>query len=250
MIVAAHPDDEVIGVGGQLARWGSRAVLVHITDGAPPGDAAARAAGFATRGEYAAARRRELGAALAWLPHGPGALVRIGATDQRVTHDLFAVLQALADLVRMYTPSIVITHPYEGGHPDHDAAAFAVAALRRSGYRFAHLEFACYHEGAGATLVTNRFAGALGGAVRVVLDDGTRRLKRLMLATFGSQQQTLRAFDADEEWMRPAPNYDFSQPPNGGRLWYERFDWGATGSTWRALVAPVAARLAHEPIRC
>jgi N-acetylglucosamine malate deacetylase 2 len=34
LIVVAHPDDEVIGVGGQLARLtGVR--LLHVTDGAP-----------------------------------------------------------------------------------------------------------------------------------------------------------------------------------------------------------------------
>jgi LmbE family N-acetylglucosaminyl deacetylase len=249
MVVAAHPDDEVIGVGGQLAVWGSTAVLVHVTDGAPPDEGPARAAGFASRAEYAAARRRELGAALAWLPRPPAAVIRVGATDQRVTHDLYEITRSLARIVAAVEPMTILTHPYEGGHPDHDATAFAVAALRRAS-GFAHLEFACYHEAPGPALVTNRFAGDLTRATRIVLDGDVRRLKRLMLSTFRTQQQTLRAFSADEEWIRVAPVYDFTRPANDGRLWYERFDWGVNGREWRALAARAGHRLSREPLRC
>src|SRR5205814_217685 len=75
-IVVAHPDDEVIGVGGQLARWSSAAAIVHVTDGVPPDVGAAVGAGFASRRAYANARRRELLAALACLPAWPACLVR------------------------------------------------------------------------------------------------------------------------------------------------------------------------------
>jgi len=64
MIVVAHPDDETMGMGAQLCRLDD-ALLVHATDGAPRDECGARAAGFASATEYAAARKAEVRAALA-----------------------------------------------------------------------------------------------------------------------------------------------------------------------------------------
>ena len=57
-VVVAHPDDETIAIGGQLARM--RGVkIVHVTDGAPADMKDAEANGFSRREDYAAARRRD-----------------------------------------------------------------------------------------------------------------------------------------------------------------------------------------------
>ena len=58
LIVAAHPDDEIIGAGAQLPRL-SQAYFLHLTDGAPKDMRDASALGFVTREAYAEARRRE-----------------------------------------------------------------------------------------------------------------------------------------------------------------------------------------------
>jgi N-acetylglucosamine malate deacetylase 2 len=59
--------------------------------------------------------------------------------------------------------------------------------------------------------------------------------KRAALACFASQRDTLALFDPTRELFRPAPVYDFSQPPHLGQLLYERYDWGMTGERWRAI---------------
>lgn len=64
VIVAAHPDDETIGVGGRLVRL-EGVILIYVTDGAPRDMLDAHAAGFASREAYADARCFELKAALA-----------------------------------------------------------------------------------------------------------------------------------------------------------------------------------------
>ena len=56
MIVAAHPDDETLGIGSLLCLL-DEALLVHVTDGAPRDGADARVHGFATCAEYADAAR-------------------------------------------------------------------------------------------------------------------------------------------------------------------------------------------------
>jgi N-acetylglucosamine malate deacetylase 2 len=62
-VIAAHPDDETIGMGAQLSRF-SNAVLLHTTDGAPCDGHDSGVLGFDTTADYVAARRNELAAAL------------------------------------------------------------------------------------------------------------------------------------------------------------------------------------------
>jgi LmbE family N-acetylglucosaminyl deacetylase len=244
-IVVAHPDDEVIGAGGQLLRWATawNVIIVNVTDGAPAGLQDARAAGFSCQSAYAAARRGELDAALASLPSRPP-VVRLGAVDRRVSEEIEPILGELARLMGRLRPDIIVTHAYEGGHPDHDALAFAIQRLRANAGRraFRHLELAGYHERAGGGLTTNRFPESPAcESMRIRLTPEERRAKRRMLGCFESQCVTLAPFLCHEEWLRVAPDYDFSRPPNDGRIWYEYFGWGLRQEDWRARMAAVPA---------
>lgn len=148
----------------------------------------------------------------------------------------------LASRFRAWKPRIVLTHAYEGGHPDHDATAFAVHAARdllhaAGGAAPEVVEMAGYHAGPDGIL-TGRF---LPGAVRPVpvpLDPDARARKWRMLEAFATQRETLRQFPVrDAEPLRPAPRTDFTAPPHPGRLFYEGFDWGMTGAAFRGRTA-------------
>ena len=106
--VFAHPDDETIAMGGQLDRL-REIRIVHVTDGAPAGMEDAKALGFARRDDYAAARRRELEAALARAGVGAEALHSLGAIDQKAPHELGLLARRLAAPLRMWEIEIVIT---------------------------------------------------------------------------------------------------------------------------------------------
>jgi len=56
----------------------------------------------------------------------------------------------LVGLIHRLQPTVILTHPYEGGHPDHDACSLAVrAALDSSPEADTELwEFTSYHAGA------------------------------------------------------------------------------------------------------
>ncbi len=130
-VIVAHPDDETIGAGAQLARMSESAgglTIIHVTDGAPRNMSDALAAGFTTRGAYARARRQELLAALSLAGIGAGQTREIGLVDQEAMFNLVPLSLKIAELIMELRPSIALTHPYEGGHPDHDATAFAVHA--------------------------------------------------------------------------------------------------------------------------
>ncbi|HWH72568.1 MAG TPA: PIG-L family deacetylase, partial [Candidatus Sulfotelmatobacter sp.] len=152
-IVVAHPDDEVIGAGAQLSRW-AQAQVIHVTDGAPRNMADALAAGFRSREEYALARRKELESALALTGFLPARLHGLGCVDQEAAWHLAELVVALAEQLHAFQPEWVLTHPYEGGHPDHDATAFAVHGAcqwlrEQHGRAPAILEMTSYHNGAG-----------------------------------------------------------------------------------------------------
>jgi LmbE family N-acetylglucosaminyl deacetylase len=236
LLIAAHPDDETIGAGARLGRLPNLRIL-HLTDGAPMqrrwwGDPT-----LATREAYARCRRNELEAALALVGIGPGQLRTLALTDQCASADLAVLTRAVRAEIEAWEPTFVLTHPYEGGHPDHDAAAFAVhAACRALRAEQASgplvVEFACYHRGSNGALRTGAFLGRAAATLRLTAEERAR--KRQMFARFRTQQRTLTSFGVLVERFRPAPSYAFGQPPHAGMLHYEQYEWGITGEEWRA----------------
>jgi len=232
-IVVAHPDDETIGVGGQLSRLPD-ATIVHVTDGAPkrhPGPAG-----------YAKLRRRELEAAMALVGIPARSCIALDIPDQEASLHLSDLSQRIAELLSDRSIDIVLTHPYEGGHPDHDATAFAVHAARwliseRRERAPAIIEMAFYHAGPDG-MSAQRFVPVPGSnVVTVPLSTAAWSLKQKMLAAHGSQTSVLEQFGAQVERFREAPSYDFSLPPNGGAFHYEEFDWGMVPARWSVLAA-------------
>lgn len=237
-VVFAHPDDETIGCGAQLARWKSP-TLVLVTDGAPVNLKDARALGFSTAKDYAGARRRELLAALAIAGQPPQALVTFDIPDQQVARRLVEVTHRLRELAKARDLRVLFTHAYEGGHPDHDATAFAVHAAARllatEGHPVLVVEMPFYQTGDG-DMTRQRFSPAPEvQEITIPLTSNEQDLKRRMMAAHQTQAAILAPFDVTTEHFRIAPQYDFAELPNEGRLLYEQQDWGLTGSEWLAL---------------
>ncbi len=247
LVVAAHPDDEVIGLGGQLARLAPRVHVLQVTDGAPHDMKDARECGFATREAYADERRRELLAALAEAGIGPERSSVFGIADQAASLDLVGLARRMGELITWLRPQHVVAPAYEGGHPDHDAAAFATwaarALLRRSGMPSPEsIEFPLYHAGPTG-IVTGRFLPGGPPALVLRLDAFALERKHRMVERFPTQQKVLAAFRLESERFRCTPERDFRLPPHEGRLYYESFDRGMDGERWRSLAAAALADL-------
>jgi LmbE family N-acetylglucosaminyl deacetylase len=152
VVVAPHPDDEVLGCGALLAAHlarGGATLLLALTDGEAshgPGTGEAHRA-------LAATRRAEQEEGLARLGALPGAAAR-----DRLHLDVFrwaipdGSLGAHADalaarLARLLEPDdVVITTWRLDGHPDHEAAGHACAeAAARSGCRLIEAPVWAWH---------------------------------------------------------------------------------------------------------
>jgi LmbE family N-acetylglucosaminyl deacetylase len=237
--IFAHPDDETLALGGHLGGLG-RMTLVCLTNGSPADLGDARRQGFATRDAYALARRRELAAALGHAGYPERRLRCLAVPDQEVVSNLHQLLPTVLGILAETEPAFLVTHAYEGGHPDHDAAALLAALVARSLAGCgrpapAIVEVPLYHLGEGGT-VYQRFlphAGATELAIR--LDAAAQLRKGAMLACHATQAETLAPFRTDLERFRLAPAYDFRRLPNGGRLQYEAWQLSPTGADWLRL---------------
>lgn len=241
LVVGAHPDDETMGLGGMLPRFGEGELeILHVTDGAPRLRRQWGKQEFRAWDEYAGARRDELLRALAIAGVPAERAHRLGWMDNETSHDMANLARALAEELDRLTPEVVVTHPYEGGHTDHDAIAFAARAacrlLERDGARApALMEFTSYHN-EGGERVFGRFLPFDAAPETVIeLNAEERERKRRMFDCFWTQHGVLRDTPVRHETFRPAPKYDFGSAPHAGRLRYERYPLGLRGCQWRAL---------------
>jgi N-acetylglucosamine malate deacetylase 2 len=246
LIVAGHPDDEVLGASWLLRR-GQGCHVVHVTDGAPR-DPSQRSP-HASREDYAHLREQEALAALRLAGLPPERLLSLGAVDQEATQELVTLTECLIALLKALRPALLVVHPYEGGHPDHDAAAFvshsAVALMARAGRTPpALLEMTSYHRGR-ESLVTGDFLPAPDGRLvaTVPFTEAERAEKQRMLACYASQARGLEAFPLGHERYRAAPRYDFTRPPHEGPLQYEAHGGPMRGERWRERARRALAQL-------
>jgi LmbE family N-acetylglucosaminyl deacetylase len=242
LIVAAHPDDETIGLGGQFGKL-IEPCVIHVTDGAPRS--------ISSEKDWAAMRRGELLAAMGIAGLEERQCLELRAVDQESSFSLVDLTSRLVTHLVEIRPQVVFTHPYEGGHPDHDACAFMVQAagviLNRRGIAPPlRCEFASYHngcrDGSGCWMEVGEF---LPGPTAETIDlgPGERDRKQRMFDCFPSQHHMLEQFPIAMERLRMTPVYDFSLPPHDGKVFYEDKNWGVTGEEWRRLAVDALRQL-------
>ena len=253
-IIAAHPDDEAASAGS-LIPFLNKGWLVHVTDGAPRDLVDAFANGILTRSQYATARNREARAALEVARFPEDRLISMGLVDQEASLDLAGLARAICALIVRLGPDAVLTHPYEGSHPDHDATAFAVhagaALLARSPRHHDHsvpelLEMAGHHAGAVGEPLRARFLVPDGDPIVRTLGEKELTLKKRMIECFRTQRRMLHTFDLGVERYRAAIRYDFTLPPHSGKLHYEDVPWGMEEGRFIHLTREAMAALELE----
>jgi bacillithiol biosynthesis deacetylase BshB1 len=118
LVIATHPDDAELGMGGSillLQSQGARVGVLDLTDGEPTPHGSSE-----IRARETQAATEVLG--LAWRGN-------LGLTNRRVVADLEA-RGLLAGVIRQLRPQILFAPYWEDTHPDHVAASALVDAAR------------------------------------------------------------------------------------------------------------------------
>ncbi len=246
-VIVAHPADEVVGAGCLISKLVDVTVL-HVTDGAPRDMHDATAAGFKERSEYAQARKKECLSALALANVPEDRVVDFEVTDHCAHQCLADLTKRITTFLQQSSADIVVTHPYEGGHPDHDATAFAThAALRlmkQNGFKPPVLfEMALHPSKDFKAKVPEFLPGSEGETTTLLLDERAQELKQRMFACLESQRESLEASPVGPEKFRQPATYDFSASPQCGKLHYENFDWALRSNEWQLLACKALADL-------
>lgn len=233
LLIFAHPDDETVALGARLGRF-STANIVHITDGAPRDEHDSKAHGFASWNDYREARAKELRQAFGKVGMRESNCLCMGIPDQDASLQLMQLTRSILRVVQRHKPEAIFTHPYEGGHPDHDACAFAVhhaVDMRRAKNEppVSIIEGAFYHGGPDGTSVGS-FLPAKQPTPEATyrLTPEEQRKKQALMDCFTTQRETLRGFPLHYERFRIAPEYDFGKPPHPGPVFYDMHPWGMT----------------------
>ena len=240
-------------MGARLANFGS-AHIVHVTDGAPRNEHDSLNHGFSTLAEYRRARAAELADVLRAAGACNASRESLRVPDQEASLTLVALTRTIDRIIRQHRPEVIFTHPYEGGHPDHDACAFAVhhaVKLRREGSRPLIIEGTFYH----ACPQRGSEAGHFLPAPHPVLTAEFRltaheyRAKKALLDLFTTQRQTLNGFPLKYERFRIAPRYDFRNPPHTPPVLYDNYPWGMTSREFVQLAREAQTMLTkHVPV--
>ncbi len=232
-LVVAHPDDETLWAGAALHRL-RNLTLILVTDGAPEDMGDAHRLGFAAREDYSSARQKELTRALAALDAKPK-LIRYEVRDKDAVLHLPTIIARLrGDLAQA---ELVITHPYEGGHPDHDAVALAVSRVASVPV----VEFACYAQIGGTRAFGHLIPDPASPEQTRALDPADRARVDAALAAHATQTLVFGDWRPEAERWRAAPAYDFTRPPPGEAALYDGFGWALTSDRWREIVAQALA---------
>jgi LmbE family N-acetylglucosaminyl deacetylase len=238
LVVMAHPDDEIIAAGALMARAPKTGVIC-LTNGAPREERYARHAGFDNWIDYAQTRRGEAEAALALLRRDLAVSEALEISDLELAFNIVPVARHLMKSLQAGFGHVV-THPYEGGHADHDATALIVhaacALVARLGGRPPVIVEAPFYNAASGAYVYGEFAphADAGLVVQFDLSPEEQTLKDRMFACHSSQKDVLPLFGVSNERFRIAPRYHFSARPHQGEVGFNKLTPTITGRIWRA----------------
>ncbi|MDD4616959.1 MAG: PIG-L family deacetylase [Alphaproteobacteria bacterium] len=221
LILAAHPDDEVVGCAACIGRartQGASVSVLYLTDGCIARETLWpwQRKRHARRVERRRNEAEDAATAMGILPVGWG--VR---SARELWPQLPQVFGEVQTAIAQFRPDQIWVPAYEGGNPDHDGLNAVGAKLKQ---RLSVLEFSEYNFFEGKVR-SQTFAATDESTQVVSLTPAEKAFKKSMLEIYESERGNLSAICTHQETYRPLANYDYSLPPHQGTLGYTRFQW-------------------------
>lgn len=238
-VIVAHPADEIVGAGCLISKLVDVSIL-HVTDGVVKETH--------RRNKQAKNLRQQCLCALALADVPARRVFELWVPEHRAANHLISLTRRTATFLQKSGADIVITHPYEGAHPDHDATSFATHAalrlLKESGLQPPVVfEMGLYPSKDLRTRVTGFLSAMDGEITTLLLDDRSRELKQRMFACLETHPGNVSGSAIDTEKFRRPPKYDFTLPPEPNKLHYENFGWAISSGEWQSLAARALGQL-------
>ena len=246
-VIVAHASDEIFGAGCLISKLMDVTIL-HVTDGIGV-ELDQRGQASLQESAHQAERIHEESVAALRLANVPeDKVIDFALPQYALSQRLTYLTRKITSFLQQSRANIILTHPYEGGHPDHDAIAFAThAALRilnENGFKPPDVfEMALYPSGKPVAKVPEFLSRIDSESTTLLLDERSQKLKERMYACLRSQRDVAMASPSNFERFRRPPLYDFTRPPQDGKLHYGRFDWAISPDEWQALSTQALSQL-------
>ncbi len=221
LILAPHPDDEIVACCAAIGRAQSEGAKISIL--------------FLTHGciaketlwpwqrknyELRVAHRRTEAETVAELM----GMEIIGFPQRPARHlwqELDSVYMEIKSAVKKLKPDQLWIPAYEGGNADHDGLNGLCQHFRK---KINILEFAEYNF-LGGKKQSQIFPDEDGTETTLYLTPKEQAQKQAALDFYASEKENLDYVDTIQECYRLFASSDYSVPPHEGTLWYARFQW-------------------------
>lgn len=227
LILAPHPDDEVVGACAAIQRAkknGADVSVLFLSHGCLakhtlwPWERKHYEEGVARRMLEAQLVAEYLAFTILETNCRAGEMLRAA---REIWCNLPTIWQEVNAAIAAVAPDCLWVPAYEGGNPDHDALN-AVASRIKNVPVF---EMAEYHFADGKEHV-GVFIAEKGNETIIALTAEEQAAKRHALAMYASEKGNLKYFGGMKtECLRPLLLYDYDAPPHKGTLWYQRYQW-------------------------
>jgi N-acetylglucosamine malate deacetylase 2 len=213
LLLAAHPDDETLACAGLLQRC-AEALVIFAVDGAPPHYGFEKQ--FGSLPKYSDLRFREAERALRYVPRCSVRRLATpdnsGFVDQHLFLSLADAFASLLQIAGPFSPDLIVSHAFEGGHIDHDAC-HVLAARAAQLFELPFVEFPLYWRDEQGPDVFQQFRGNLEEEIILQLSQEEVSVKQRMLAEYHSQASLAAVFNTEVERFRPASNEPITTAP-------------------------------------
>ena len=219
LIVAPHPDDEIVGLGITIKKLlikKKKIIIFFPTNGV----VCQKQMWFWKRKCYqdiVKIRTKEMKKSLNALGIKKSYLQNI--PTRSLKEKITATHKIIKKIIKKDRIDTIFCPAYEGGHQDHDITNFICSRFKKKIQVFEFAEYNFFKR----KINLNKFIRSKNEENILRLNENEKLLKKELLAVYASEKNNLNFLSPDIEAYRKIENYNYSKPPHEGILFYRRF---------------------------